>query len=153
AAHQCHAGRHELRRPASGTSTVRARTEPESALLRKQALREAGYHWLGAGSLSLRSVGGRCSAEAAIRSLLREEQFSVPRSGYSLANCAGCFVWQGRALGAKVTLPWQVPLPRRRPAGAGDESQFRNNWVPVGRRDETVVLGWCARGDIHRGRL
>ncbi len=84
---------HELRRPASGTPTLRARTEPESALLRKQALREAGYHGLGTGPLSLRSVGGRRRAEAAIRSLLREEQLPVPRSGYSLANCTGCFVW------------------------------------------------------------
>src|SRR5205809_7154241 len=128
--------------PCQLASAIHLLTQPESVLQRKQALREAGYHGLGAGSLSLRSVGGRRGAETAIRSLLCEEPLPFPGSGYSLTNGAGRFVWPRRALDAKVSSPWLAPLPRCRPAGGRRRISDRDNRVPRG----VEMKQWCWAG-------
>src|SRR6185437_8137301 len=88
----------ESRRAAPGAPAVRRTACAECPLLRTAALRQAGYHRLGAAVLSLRLLGAGRSREAAIRSILHQEQHSAFRFGNPRPDGRGGFPGTRRAL-------------------------------------------------------
>jgi Bacterial sugar transferase len=81
---QCAAWPHEPGGAAPGAALLCPHTGAKAAPLRPAPQRQAGYHRVGAGALSLRRLGGRCGAETAVRPVLRQEPVPAAGLGHSV---------------------------------------------------------------------